>query len=295
MRGMELALPAAAVLAVAIAALARAHAPVTDAALEAWAGAHALRLTAENRDLVRRHLHSARILRTWCGVAGVVLPVLVELAWHGRLTLLGFGSDGEHDPGAIGWIFVGYLAGALLAELRLARPTSGSRRAAALVPRELSDYLPRRVLWAQRGLAAVAALGLVAVALVPYGGRATAPDDAALLTGACLVVGLVIALEWLERRLVGRPQPFAGASLLAADDAIRAQAVHSVAGAALALLLLLTSGIALGLTQSDVDALRLTMWFPAAVAFGLALRACGDVGHRAWRVRRGREPGATPA
>ena len=25
------------------------------------------------------------------------------------------------------------------------------------------------------------------------------------------------------------------------------------------------------------------MWFPAAVAFGLALRACGDVGHRAWR------------
>jgi hypothetical protein len=111
--------------------------------------------------------------------------------------------------------------------------------------------------------------------------------------GAVLAIALTVALEWLERRVVRRAQPFTGASLLAADDAIRAQAVHSVAGAGLALLLLVTSGIAFGLTQSDVDALRLTMWVPAAVALGLALRACADVGHRAWRVRR--TPGATPA
>ena len=267
--------------------------PTSDAALQAWADVHGLRLTDENRDLVRRHVHSARLLRTLGGVAGVLLPALVELAWHGRLTLLGFGTDGEHDPGAIAWVFVGYLAGALLAELRLARPAPGTRRAAALVPRELSDYLPRRVLWAQRGLGAVASLGFVAVALVPYGDRHPAPDDEALLVGAVLAVALTVALEWLERRVVRRAQPFTGASLLAADDAIRAQAVHSVAGAGLALLLLVTSGIAFGLTQSDVDVLRLTMWVPAAVALGLALRACGDVGHRAWRVRR--TPGATPA
>ena len=295
MPGMELAVFAAAVLAVMVAVLARAYAPLTDGAVREWAGAHGLRLTVENRDLVHRHLRSARILRTWGGLAGVVVPSIVELAWHGRLTLLGFGADGEHNPGGIGWVFAGYLAGALLAELRLARPSGGDRRAAALVPRELPDYLPRGVVWAQRGLAAVAALGLVAVALVPYGERAAPPDHAALLTGAGVVVLLTIALEVLERRLVRRPQPFTSASLLAADDAIRAQAVHSVAGAGLALLLLLTSGIALGLTQSDVDALRLTMWFPAALAFGLALRACGDVGHRAWRVRRGREPEGTPA
>jgi len=292
---MELALFAAVVLAVVVAALARAYAPLSDAAVHEWADAHGLRLTTENGGLVRRHLRSARILRAWGGVAGVALPALVELAWHGRLTLLGFGADGEHNPGGIGWVFAGYLAGALLAELRLARPTGGARRAAALIPRELSDYLPRGVLWAQRGLAAVAALGLLAVALVPYGERQAQPDKAPLLLGAVLVVLLAVALEALERRLVRRAQPFTGASLLAADDAIRAQAVHSVAGAGLALLLLLTSGIALGLTQSDVDALRLTMWFPAAVAFGLALRACGEVGHRAWRVRRGGEAGAAPA
>jgi hypothetical protein len=265
----------------------------TAAAVQEWADAHGLVLTAENHDLVRRHLRSARALRTLGALAGVLVPSLVELAWHGRLTLLGFGTDGEHNPGGIGWVFVGYLAGALLAELRLARPAGGARRAAALVPRELPDYLPRRVLWAQRGLSAVVALGFVAVALVPYGDRHAQPDDAALLLGAVLVLALSAGLELLERRLVSRAQPFTSPSLLAADDAIRAQAVHSVAGAGLALLLLLTSGIALGLTQSDVDALRLTMWFPAAVAFGLALRACGDVGHRAWRVRR--EPGATPA
>jgi len=290
---MEFAFLVAAVVIVVI--LARAHAPVSDERLERWADAHGLRLTGENRDLVRRHLRGAGILRTWGGVAGVVVPVLVELAWHGRVTLLGFGADGEHNPGTIGWIFAGYLAGALVAELRLARPVGGPRRAAALVPRELSDYLPRRVLWAQRALTGLAALGLVAVALVPYGERAPQPDRAAMLVGAALVCLLGLGLERVERRVIRRPQPFASASLLAADDAIRAQAVHSVAGGALALLLLLTSGIALGLTQSDVDALRLTMWFPAAVAFGLALRACGDVGHRAWRVRRGGEAGATPA
>jgi hypothetical protein len=267
--------------------------PATDAALRAWADAHGLRLTEENRDLVRRHVRSARLLRTLAAVAGLLLPALVELAWQGRLTLLGFGTDGEHDPGAIVWAYLGYLAGALLAELRLARPAPGTRRAAALVPRELSDYLPRRVLWAQRGLGVVAGLGFVAVALVRYGKRHPAPDDEALLMGAVLAVALTVALEWLERRVVRRAQPFTGASLLAADDAIRAQAVHSVAGAGLALLLLLTSGIAFGLTQSDVDALRLTMWFPAAVALGLALRACGDVGRRPWRVRR--TVGATPA
>jgi hypothetical protein len=294
---MELALFAAGVLAVAVAVLARAYAPVTGAALAEWSRAHGLRLTADNRDLVRRHLRSARILRTWGGLAGVALPALVELAWHGRVTLLGLGADGDHNPGGIGWVFAGYLAGALLAELRLARPAGGARRAAALVPRELPDYLARGVVWAQRGLAAVAALGLVAVALVPYGERAAQPDDAALLLAAVVVVLLALALEQLERRVVRRPQPFTSPSQVAADDAIRAQAVHAVAGAGLALLLLLTSGVALGLTQSDVDALRLTMWFPAAVAFGLALRACGDVGQRAWRVRRGaagREPRATP-
>jgi hypothetical protein len=46
------------------------------------------------------------------------------------------------------------------------------------------------------------------------------------------------------------------------------------------------SGLAVVLTQSDVAALRVTMWLPAAVAFGLGLRACGDVAGRAWRVRR---------
>jgi hypothetical protein len=273
------------ILTLAGSVLTHAHRPVDDAALEDWARVRRLRLTADNRSLVRRHLRSARVLRAWGGVAGL-LPSLVELAWLGRPTVWGFGVDGNYAPGSLGWIFVGYLAGALLAELRLARPVGGPRRAAALVPRELPDYLPRKILWAQRVLGVAAVLGLVVVALVPYGERAPQPDRVATLAAATLAALLTVALERLERRLIGRSQPFTSGSLLAADDAIRAQAVHSVAGAGLALLLLLVSGVALVLTQSDVDALRLTMWLPAALAFGLALRACGDVGHRPWSVRR---------
>ena len=43
--------------------------------------------------------------------------------------------------------------------------------------------------------------------------------------------------------MVRRPQPFTSPSLVAADDAIRAQSVHAIAGAGLALLLVALSGV----------------------------------------------------
>jgi hypothetical protein len=48
--------------------------PASDAALQAWADAHGLRLTDENRDLVRRHVHRVRLLRTLGGVAVALVP-----------------------------------------------------------------------------------------------------------------------------------------------------------------------------------------------------------------------------
>jgi hypothetical protein len=41
-----------------------------------------------------------------------------------------------------------------------------------------------------------------------------------------------------------------------------------------------------GLAASDVDVLRWTMWLPALVALFLSIRACLEIGHRGWRVRR---------
>jgi hypothetical protein len=90
----------------------------------------------------------------------------------------------------------------------------------------------------------------------------------------------------VERWIVRRPQPFTSASLVSADDAIRAQSVHTLAGAGLALLLLGLSGVFAVLTVSDVDLLTWTMWLPALAAFVLSVRACLDIGQQPWRVRR---------
>ena len=268
--------------------LVRAYAKVNDELLAEWAQAHGVELTPESRQMVARYLRKSRVLRTWGALAGLFVPSLVELALNGRVQLLGFGTDGSAAPyaGPIG-AFVGYLVGSLYAEVSLARPVDQARRSASLVPRELADYLPRRLLRAQRALGIAAVLGVLVLGLVPYDPREAAePEWLSLLTGAAVFAAFAVGLEALERWLVRRPQPFTSPSLVAADDAIRAQSVHSLAGSGLALLLVLCSGICVGLAASDVDLLRWTMWLPALGALFLSIRACLEIGHRGWRVRR---------
>ena len=169
---------------------------------------HALELTPENRGMVARYLHSTRVLRTWGGVAGALLPSLLEFARTGRVQVLGFGTDGDSAPLGFGTIFVGYLVGALYAEVSLARPPAGARRAASLARRELEDYLPRRVLVAQRALAGAGALGVLAIGLVPYAAAVSNPGLPTLAIVALGVLASGAGLEALERWLVRRPQPF---------------------------------------------------------------------------------------
>jgi hypothetical protein len=245
-------------------------------------------LTPENRPIVAGYIRTARVLRTWGAVGGAFLPSIVELALTGRVQILGFGTDGSSAPyaGPIG-AYVGYLVGALYAEVSLVRPVDPARRSASLFPRELADYLPHRLLRAQRTLAIAVVLGIIVLGIVPYDPRQAAePAWLSLLTGAAMVAAFAAGLEALERWLVRRPQPFTSPSLVAADDAIRAQSVHSLAGSGLALLLIASSGVFVGLAASDVTVLRWTMWLPAVVTFLLSVRACLDIGHQAWRVRR---------
>src|SRR4051812_8453758 len=108
------------------------------ASVDRWARDHGLELTAENRAMVARYLRRARIMRTWGAVAGAIVPSLAEYAISGRVQVLGFGTDGHTAPLAFGSIFVGYLLGALCAEVSLVRRASGPRRTAGLVPRELA-------------------------------------------------------------------------------------------------------------------------------------------------------------
>jgi hypothetical protein len=263
-----------------------------------WAQARGLELTPENRPVLARYLRRARVLRICGALAGVLLATLVELIWHGELVVLGFHSDGSAAPYAGPMeAYIGYLLGALAAEVSFARPRDPGRRSASLAPRELDDYLPRRLLLAQRVLAVAVVLGIVVTGLVPYSSAAADPDWSALAGGAAFFGAFAVALELAERWIVRRPQPFTSASLVAADDAIRAQSVHTLAGAGLALLLLALSGVFAVLTVADVDLLTWTMWLPALAAFVLSVRACLDIGRQPWRVRRrvDRRAGAAPA
>ena len=263
-----------------------------------WAQARGLELTPENRPVVARYLRRSRVLPLCGALAAVLLATLVELVLHGELVILGFHSDGSGAPyaGPIE-LYIGYLLGALCAEVSMVRAHDPGRRAASLVPRELDDYLPRRLRLAQRGLGVAVVLGVVVTGLVPYPSPASDPDWSALAPGAAFFGAFAAGLEVLERWIVRRPQPFTDASLVAADDAIRAQSVHALAGAGLALLLVALSGVFAVLTVSDVDVLNWTMWLPALAAFVLSIRACRDIGQQPWHVRRrvDRRAGAAPA
>lgn len=256
-------------------ALVRAYTELNEDFLQQWARAHALDVTAENRPMVRWYLRTARVMRTWGALAGFFVPMAAAAA---------FDSSDSMPPV---WVFVGYLLGALYAEVSLARPLPPGRRAASLVPRPLVAYLPRRLLMTQRVLGIAIALGCLAVAVVPSGTRS--PWAAVrwwtwlgVVAGPALAVGL----EWLQGWVVRRPQPFADPALVAADDAIRAQSVHSVSGSGLAVELVWLSTLGWQLAASDVQFLRWTMWVPAVLGFIAAIGVCQYYGHRAWRVRR---------
>jgi hypothetical protein len=245
--------------------------------------------------MVTLYLRKARLLRTWGGIAGAVLPSLVEYAVSGRVQVLGFGTDGNSAPLGFGTIFVGYLVGVLYAEISLARPVDGARRSASLQRRELAAYLPRRIVASQRIAAVAGALGTLAIAVVPFADGMSNPGAASLVLAAAGVLASGAGLEAIERWLVRRPQPFTSASLLAADDAIRAQSIHAAAGAGLALLLLYCCGIALGLAGSEVTALHTVMGAAAAVLLVLSVLACPGIGESSWHVRRARAAGTASA
>jgi hypothetical protein len=262
----------------------RAHRP--DPALVArWAADHGLDLTDESRALVARYLRRARVYRAWGVVAGALAPTVVAFVVDGRVTVLGFGTDGNSAPLAFGAIFDGYLAGALCAEVATVRPRR-QRPVASLVPRELPTYLPRHVLLAQRAAALAATVGILAVAAVPFPPGTSNPGTVSIVLTAVLALAFGAGLEAVERWFVIRPQPFADPALVAADDAIRAQSIRAVAGAGLAILLLLCCGVALVLQASDVDALQVAMVVPAVACFVGSLFAYAGIGDGDWRVAR---------
>jgi hypothetical protein len=266
------------------AALVRAYGPVDEDEIERWALAHDVGVDDETRPVVERYLRRSRVCRAWGAIAGLLAPTLIRPLLGQPVHVAGIGAY-EAAPGEVGLVFIGYLAGALWAELSVARSSSSARRA-ALLPRELDDYLPRRLLWLQRVLAAGCVLSLMLLPAADPGPGAEMPSFGAVAGLSGVIVAFAAGLERLEWWVVRRAQPFVSEPLLVADDAIRAQSIHAVAGGGIAFLLFAFGLAAYGLlAMSSLDVLRDTFWVPGAFAL-VAYAACRHYGERAWCVRR---------
>lgn len=249
------------------------------AGVDAWAERHGLRLTPGNLAMVSWYLWTASRLRAVGVVAGLVLPPLA--VWS-----LGLSPRVAFPYWT--WVFLGYLAGAIYAEVSLVRRGDPARPVAALHPRALSAYVHPQLLRAQRVAGGVAVVIAAAIAVVPNRVPPTqalgrSPAVALTLAAAVFAVGL----EVVERWLVTRPQPFDAPDLIAADDAIRSTSLHCVAGSGLAVVLLGIGTGCIWLAGSDVQILRWTMWAPGVLAWIVALWCCARSSHRPWRVVRG--------
>ena len=252
--------------------------PVSRPRVEAFARRQRLDITPDNGNQVIRYLATTRRWRAAGLACGVVLSVGPHLPTQLRFQPV--------------WLFTGWFAGALVAEARVAHLGFGARRAASLQRRRPSTYLPR-LAWALVPAAAAVALAVAAgTALLALTDRAD-PDWWA---GAWLVAALLLAaaVRGVQRVVLRRPQPFAPADVLAADDAIRSRSLHVLAGGGAALVMFCVFGQlgAVG-AYSEEHTLMLTA-LSAAGAFVVAAVG-GVVATSSWGPRRRPAATAEPA
>ncbi len=299
----------------------RAFMPPTPASVERWAQAREVQLTARSAELVAAYLRRTRRFRTLGGVLGFLtwlLPGIVydltPTTWAWRGTLLEATSAGVWWP-----LVIGYLLGALAAELSIARaryrdfpgrpsrdfpgrppgdfpgrppgdfPGRPSSKRASLVPRRVDDYVDPLARHGLRAFAALAVLLVPVVAVLPVPPRLQpAPSVTGFALVAAAAVGIVLVVEWLQKLIVRRPQPFAAEDLVTADDAVRASSVHACAGVGLTLVMtLLGDELWLLGASRGVTLLRWTLLLLSLILFGGGLGIWLGYGTTyAWAVRR---------
>jgi hypothetical protein len=212
--------------------------PVDRNRVETFAARHDLVVTAANGDQVIRYLATTRRWR----ITGLTAGVLSSTGWavtHGafiRVDLL--------------TMLAGWFAGALIAEVRVARHAFGPRRAASLVPRHASAYLSRRS-WLSLPIATAisGSIGIATVVALVRGqpvGRWSVPFFAAAMA-------LAVAVRLVQRRVLRRAQPIAEPDVLAADDAIRSRSLHVLAGGGASLVLYCALGQLHGLADDGIQ------------------------------------------
>jgi hypothetical protein len=199
--------------------------PVSAGELGKFTARYGLDVTPETVGAVTRSIRRGRAGRLAGAALGLsVYPVLYELG----LTI-------PNQSAFYG--FVGYLLGAFVTALVPGLPPADTRRA-SLLPRRASDYLPRAALVTP---ALAVGLSTLAVLIYDFEPRRAFADFSGTPDGLGLTAVAVIATFVAVRVVVVRPQPMTTPGLVAIDDAVRAQAVHTLAGAGIAVALLGTS------------------------------------------------------
>ena len=232
-----------------------------------WASAYDLTLTGRNRDLVTGYLRRAQRWRR----GGFVVGLLSSGALPGTGLLM---------PG------LGYTAGIVAAEVLTQRGEPSG--AAVLEPRRLAQYLPAKLVWIPRMLV-VALLGAATWSLtIDPDPLDDFIDDTGILALAALALGVLLVAEVLEQHIVARRQPLTEVDLLAADDALRTQSLHALAGA----VIIAAGSLAFPLLYRPAQADYLN---PAVDLVAVLAPVAGWlVGiwyqNRAWRVRRALPP-----
>jgi len=145
--------------------------------------------------------------------------------------LLAFGVEIPSQSLAYG--LVGYLVGAFMTSLA---PTSleDEVRHASLVPRRPSDYLPRIALVTPAVAVVVSTAALIAYLIEP---RRTVADFYGSPSGLAAAAIATVATFVAIRIVVARPQPVTSPEMVVVDDAVRTQAIHTLAGSGIAVAL----------------------------------------------------------
>lgn len=224
--------------------------------------------------------------------AVAVAERFLDRSRHCRLvgTLLGLVAGWFSLPGGLAaGAMAGYLLGAVVAASSDPVEARGERRVAALTPRMLSDYVPRRLVLAVRGVAAAALAIVLAGALSARHQPAVIGTSTArwfALAGAAIAV--VLVTELAARRVVSRPQLASSAVDVRLDDALRAVSVRAIVGSGLGLASI-TLSVAAWVTAvaTDVQVLRWALPVLALAALVAAPVAWGVVARpHPWRVQR---------
>lgn len=255
--------------------------------LSEWAREAGLELTPRNEGFVRSYIARTRLLRIAGGATGFVAPIVYSAY-----------TDQPPPPPfdfSLATGLGGYLLGAVLAELTVRRPKT-EQPTALLVPRDLRDYLPSFHTLSLR-LAATVALVLYLIYFVIA--RSSANELVEPLPSPIVMVSMIVVIlvgvEMLQRFIVGRPQPAMDSDLVRADDAVRSASVHALAGAGIALEILIACVGVFGIgIISDIRGVRWTLPWIAVLGLGVALGAWTDLTQpRHWKVQHAQERAGT--